>query len=54
MTMAEPIHKLSILQCAQRGVCVKHNDRPGRPLPGDTVPYCDECKKKHLKNNRGL
>ena len=46
--------KLSLLQCAQRGLCVNHQDRKGTPHPGDTVPYCNECKKEHNKKNKGL
>jgi len=46
--------RLSILQCAQRGLCINHQDRKGTPNPSDTIPYCKICKQKQAKRNRGI
>ena len=34
--------------------CYVHRDRPGQPHDGDTVPYCDECRKEHERRWRHL
>ena len=54
LTLLATAPALPWTEAARRDLCVRHQEREGTPHTGDTVPYCNECKKEHNRNNKGL
>ena len=52
LTLLATAPSLPWTEAARRGLCVRHQDRPGTTYPGDWVTWCEECRREHKRANK--